>query len=448
MNLLLRSLALIHREFRNSLRAGTISLFLGIMSANAIAYAYHSFMARMMSPGDYGALVTLTSISYVLAVLARTLQAWIIKTVCAQPNAGSGHIGAVFSVAIRTVLPVGSMMLVGHWIARGWIAEFLRLEASVPVMVLGVYAFTSFLTPVPRGLLLGLGRLHLAGMIYILEAVIRLVGGIVLVTWGLGVNGALASYALGELVAFSVALAPVLLMMRGHHDERLSAGRLRVLDHYALMVLLTNTVLMIMANIDQIAVKHFFSEQVAGNYAVAFLLGRIIVMSTMALSWTIFPRAASLTLGDPRQTRLLVKGLLATGCIALSLMIGYLVAPALAIRFMGGSQYDIAHVYIGLVGIEMAVFAFVYIQVYFLMSLRQMHIVWPLLVALAAELLLLAQYHATVEQILWSLILVVSGLCCYVSLLSWYTLRLRSPVTPAVPMPASKKSLTAVEVSE
>ena len=423
MNLLLRSLTLVHREFQNSLRGGSVSLFAGMMVANVFAYGYHMLLARIMSPADYGVLVTLTSISYVLAVLARTFQAWIIKAVCTCSDRSGGGVHAVFGLAMRTVMPLGAVIFLAHWLASRWIADFFHLQSQIPVILLGTYAFTSFLTPVPRGVLLGLNRLHMAGMIYPLESVARVLAAIVLVTWGLGVNGAVASYALGDLLAFVIALLLVSPLMRIQSDSTASVKTFGALDRYAVLVLITNVLLMIMASVDQIAIKHFFSDQVAGNYGVAFLLGRIIALSTMALGWTIFARAAHFPADDPRQARLLIKGLVVTALIASSLTLGYITLPTLAIRFMAGAQYEIAHAYVGLVGVEMTIFAFVYIQAYFLMSLKQMHIIWPLLAAVGVELLLLSQYHATVEQILWNLIMVMAGLCCYITALSWWTLR-------------------------
>src|SRR5919109_41667 len=136
MNFLRRSFSLTISEIQNSLRGGSISFFIGLMLANAVAYGYPMFMARMMAPADYWGLVTLSSISYVLAVVARTFQAWIIKAVCTKPPASAGQVHAAFTAAMRTVIPLGTAVLLGHWFASGWVADFLRLEAHIPVIVL------------------------------------------------------------------------------------------------------------------------------------------------------------------------------------------------------------------------------------------------------------------------------------------------------------------------
>jgi len=422
MDFQLRSRAQTLRGIQNSLRGGSVLLFGGLMLGNAVAYAYHMLMARMMSPADYGILVTLTSISYVLTVLMRTFQAWAIKAVSATQDASAGQVRAVFIVAMRMLVPLGGAAFAGHWLASHWVADFLHLGTATPVIVLGLYTFSSFLVPVPRGILLGLNRLHFVGLIYVLEPVARLVTGVALVVWGLRVNGALTGYAVGDVLAFAVALVPLWPLLRRHHDRAPLADHFGGLNRYALLVFVVNTSLMIIANVDQIAVKHFFSGEVAGNYAVAFLLGRVIAMSTIALGWVIFARSATMPPDDPRRARLLTKGLLVIGSIAVALTAGYLAAPTLAVRLMGGSQYSIADAYVGLVGVEMTLFAFVYVQAYYHISMKKMQVVWPLCLAVVLAIALLAQYHATVQQVLLTLIFVMGGLLICVSGLSWWIL--------------------------
>ncbi len=434
MDFQLRSHAPSFSNIQSNLRGGAAILFGGTMLGNAVAYAYHMIMARMMTPADYGVLVTLTSISYVLAVLMRTFQAWVIKAVTVTQGTRAGHVRTVFIVAMRTLVPLGVIVLVGHWLVGQWVADFLHLGTTTPVILLGLYTFSTFLIPIPRGMLLGLNRLYLAGVIHVLEPATRLVAGTALVVWGLKVNGALTGYAIGNFAAFAIAVGLLWPVLRHRVQTPLALG-LDGLERYALLVLLINAFLMLMASVDQIAVKHFFSEEVAGNYAVAFLLGRIIAMSAIALGWVIFARSASMASNDPRRVRLLVKGLFVAGFIAVTLTTGYLVAPALAVRLMGGTQYGIADAYVGLVGIEMTLFAFVYVQVYYHISMKQMQVVWPLGFATALKIFLLTQYHATVQQILLILIFVMGGVLIYVSGLSWWVLRARGPVTSVVATP-------------
>jgi len=90
---------------------------------------------------------------------------------------------------------------------------------------------------------------------------------------------------------------------------------------------------------------------------------------------------------------------------------------------LGGSQYSLADGYVGLEGIEMTLFSLIYVQAYYHISIRKMQVVWPLGLATLLEIALLIQLHATIQQVLWDLILVMGGLLLCVSILSWRILR-------------------------
>lgn len=409
----------ISSRLRASLFSGSVALFGGLMVSNIIAYLYQMLMARMLSPAEYGVLVTLTSVSYVLLVVMRTFQAWVIKAVASDAEAG--HARGVFLAALASFAPIGLVLLLLHWLAGSWVADFLHLGTTTPVIALGLYTFSSFLVPAPRGVLLGLRRMHAGSLVHILEPLIRLLAGVLLVWWGFGASGGIGGFAVGNLLTFVAATGLIWPLLR----QRTPAPAIRFggLDRYAVFMLSVNTCLMIIGSVDQVAVKHFFSDHVAGNYAVAFLLGRIISMTTLALGWVIFTRTATLPPDDPGHARVLLKGMALMGTIAVALACGYLAMPALAVRLMGGAQYTSATSYVGLVGVEMTLFAFVYIQAYFQLSIKRMQALWPLLIATVLEIALLARYHASVQQILFGLIGVMAALLVCVSVISWAILR-------------------------
>lgn len=418
--------------FRRSLRGGSAFLFGGLLLSNAIAYVYLMVLARLMSPEDYGTLVTLASFSYVLTVVMRTIQAWVIKAITANRDAYVEHLRSVFVVSMRILVPLGVIFMVGDWFLSPWLADFIHLGTVTPVTILGFYVFSSFLVPVPRGILLGLNRLYDASLISVLEPVARLVAGMALVTWGLGVTGALTAYTIGNLTAFSIGLIPLWSMLTRSRDGALLDARLEGLDRYAVLVLIINACLMILMSVDQIAVSHFFSEQVAGNYAVAFLLGRVLAMSAVALGWVVFTRSATLLPDDPSHARVLAKALALTGIISFVVMGGCLLAPDLAVRVMGGAKFNIADDYVGRVVIEMTLFAFINVQAYYHISLKRTEVIWPLCLSVGLVITLLALYHATVQQVLMILISVMSGLLVCVSVLSWWILQANGRPTPSV----------------
>ena len=404
-------------------RGESAFLFEALMLANVVAYAYHVLMARMLSPADYGTVVTLTSISYVLDVVVRTVQAGLTKTVAAAKEKSGERARHAFTLAMRTVVALAGVTLVSAFLAGRWAAGFLHLDAATPVILLGAYASLTFLGPVPRGVLLGLNRLHRASVSIILEPVGRLIVGVAFVAYGLRVDGALIGYAMGSLLALAIAWVLLWPLLAKTADRESETSSLEGMDRYAALVLLANICLMVMASIDQVVVKHFFSIDEAGNYAVAFVLGRVILMGAISLGIVVFTRSTAMHPTDPRRAMVLAKGLLAMGAIAGTATAVSLAAPTSIVRLIAGSQYASAHTFVGLVGVEMTLFGLVYVQAYYHLSLGKMQVVWPLFLASALAVALLVQFHASIQQVLTILISVMGALLICVSALSWRDVR-------------------------
>lgn len=421
----------IRTEIGKTLRGGSAFLFGTLMLANIVAFAYHMLMARVLLPADYGVVVTLTSVSYLLDVLMRTIQVAVTKAVAMTREARDEHARAVLLVAMRSLVPVASVAFVGLWLTSQWIADFFHVGTPTPVILLGLYASSHMLLPVPRGILLGLNRLHSAGVTILLEPVARLVGGMTLVALGLGINGAMTGFAVGNFLALAIGL--MLLWPNSRTGNALQAGAFDGFDRYAFLVLLINACLMVMASVDQIIVEHFFPADVGGNYAIAFVLGRVILMSSISLGTVVFTRSATMKSDHPGSPHLLAKGLVVVGAAGVIATIGFLTVPAVIVRLVAGSQYRIAQAYIGLMGLEMTLFGLVYVQAYYHISLKKMLVVWPLCLATALEITLLAIFHDSVQQILMILISIMGILLVSVSGLSWRILQAYSRQKPAIP---------------
>jgi O-antigen/teichoic acid export membrane protein len=412
-----------------------VFLFAALMLANVFAYLYQMIMARKLTPADYGALVTLMSVSYVLDVIMRTVQAWLTKTVSDLRKNGAGQVRLVFRLALRLVVTLSIVVFIIGVITSHAIADFLHMELSFPVILLGLYAGMHFLEPIPRGILLGLNRLRLSSATLVVEAFSRLIVGVLLILLGLGINGGMSGYAAGSLISFCLGVFLLRPALASNLQADPKKTHLEGIDRYAWMVLLTNIFLMAMATIDQILIKRYFSPEVAGNYAVTFVLGRVIVMTAISLGMVVFTRSANNQINNPKQFGFLVKGLLLMAGISLVTLVASLAVPDLIIRLLAGSQYSLAKSYIVWVVVEMTLFGLIYVLTYYLISIRRMKILYPLLCATILEISLLSLFHQSVQQVLGILILIMAGLLVLVSVYTWWVVRGILNQAPTLPEP-------------
>jgi glycosyltransferase involved in cell wall biosynthesis len=280
-------------------------------------------------------------------------------------------------------------------------ASFLRLESRVPVMVLAAYVAMHFLLSGPRGLLLGAGRLYYLSVVTLLDPLVRVAVAVPLVLSGGNSTGALFAYVAGNMAATLVAVLPFLRpALRELGTRRPALTQLMTYDRGFLFVVYVNVALMVLPSIDPVAVRRFFSEEVAGTYAAAFLLGRIILLSTNAASWVVFSRAVQMRANDPRLRRVVARGIATSGGIAGLVTAAYWIAPEAAAHALGGSAYTAAAAFVGLVGLEMVLFSVVSVLAYYHIAIHNTRLWLAFTIALGLEAALIAANHATPRHIL------------------------------------------------
>ena len=407
-------------------RPGAV-FYASTMGANAIGYVFFFAMARLLTVADYGELVTLTALVYVFGVITRSMQSKLAQAVGSVrgPDVPVQSAAAIVlrSAALPVLAGVALIMLAGSLVSP-LLTSFLRLDSSLPVLLLAAYVATHFALAAPRGLLLGAGRLHFLSFVTLLDPLVRLVAGVLLVSGGMGSTGALLAYVIGNLVSALVAALPFMLKSWSNLSGRIKpAATWLTYDRQFIFAVVVNSALMALASVDPVAIRRFFSETVAGHYAVAFLLGRIILLSTNAASWVVFSRTVNLRPNDPRARSVLMRGL-ALGCgIAGIITIGYWIAPDLAAMAVGGSEFRGAASFVGLVGIEMVLFTFVSILAYYHIAIGNTRIVLPFALALVLEAVLLATLNTAPTQILFNTMFSLAALSVWIGLETVYQMR-------------------------
>jgi glycosyltransferase involved in cell wall biosynthesis len=399
------------------------------MLANAIGYAYYFVVARLLTVAQYGELVTLTALVYVFAIITRAVQAKTAQAVTDLRNQAQ----LTPDEAGRTVLRHMALPMLGGTLAlmaagsllSPLLASFLKLSSVWPAVLLAAYVATHFLLAGPRGLLLGSGRLYFLSWVTVLDPIVRVLAAVVLVVGPGWATGAMTAFVAGNLAAALAAVVPFLGRAPASAPTR-SESPLQWLgaDRQFLYALFVNAALMLLASVDPVAVRRMFSETVAGNFSVAFLLGRMILLSTNAASWAVFSRAVHLRPGDPRIRRVLGRGLLLAGGIAALMTAAYWVAPGLATRALGGGNFQSAGEFVGLVGAEMVVFAFVSVLAYYHLAIGNRRLTLPMVLAMGLELALLWLAHNTPYAVPSATTTTLTALLAWLALETARTLRL------------------------
>ncbi|MFL6193923.1 MAG: lipopolysaccharide biosynthesis protein [Thermoanaerobaculia bacterium] len=410
------------------LLGGSALLLVTLNLANALHFAFHIAMARLLGPAGYGALSALLAILYVLNVFAESVQTVLARYASREEAPGRLHdlLRRGLRKGGRATLAMAAVYLAAALPLGRWLRIPYGLMALFGLSLVGVG-----LLPVLRGVLQGRKRFGALGMNMIWEVLAKLVIGVGLVWAGAGEYGAVAGVALGFAFAFALAFAPLRDLFQA------PAERAEALDvyRYSLPVFVVTATVMGFYSLDVLLARAFFSAEAAGGYAVASFLGKAILLGTAPVTKAAFPHSAT---GDSRARRRVLAGTL--GLLALCVapvMAAFAMVPELLVRGMGGKGYAGAAGLVLPLGIAMALMAFSNALLLYRLSLGRVRLYALLPVLIPLEAAALALFRGSPVDFAWA----VAGMNGVFFLVAAGVAALSSPRRyspgPAAPPPAS-----------
>ena len=382
-------------------------LFIATFIGGACNYAYQLYMGRGLGPEGYGIFGSLFAISYILFVLAGTIQTSTARFI-------SGFVGEekrqnirMFLIGMyKRVLVLGILIFLFFLLASSWISSFLKINSIEPILIVGSFFLFSLLLPVNMGVLQGLQRFEHLGICIVLNFLSKFVFGFFLVNIGFGVNGALSALTLSAIFA----LIPSFIFLRTSLSEGTSRKELKFnfseVYKYSLPALLTMFCFAVPANVDMIIVKHFFSSQQAGLYTAASVLGKIVLFIPEAIALVMFPKVTEALARKENSMNVLYCSILYTGLLSGIIGIAYWIFPSYAVEIPFGYDYINAVPLVKLYGIAMFFFSLSFIIMRYSLALRDQKYVIVFSIFTFLEIALLSIFHEKMTNMVSILVLV------------------------------------------
>jgi O-antigen/teichoic acid export membrane protein len=314
------------------LLGGSAVLMIAANVANALHFAFHVLMARLLGPAGYGALAALIALLYVGYVLTEAMQ-----TVMARYTARAGSPGEVRTLverALRQGLRGAAVITGAYLLLAIGLAPLLRLPYAL--MAVFALAFVTLpLIPVTRGTLLGLNLFGGYGMSMLAEVVVKLGLGALAAWIGWNEMGAAAAVGLSMVVAFASGFVP----LRGLREVEPAPAATGGAVAYGVPVLAVTATVMAFYSIDVLLARALFPATAAGQYAVAALLGKGILLGVVPITRVMFPLASGAPAGSAVRRRVLAAALALLALCAAPALLLLRLFPAEVVRFAGGGQY-------------------------------------------------------------------------------------------------------------
>ncbi len=344
--------------------------------AGGLDYAVSVLAGRWLIPVEYGIFIAAAAVLQVLTHLTNTIRN-VVAFYAAELSAkrdSSRSVGAFVQSAWRWgwkwgVLATAVMVLLSPALART-----LRLPNAWPLWAASPVVLMFFVRTVTDGALQGLQKFAGFGIVQVIQSLLRLVFAAALI-W-------LGSQAVGAIVALPLAMACVLILalwlLRPYFQDNSGVVARRVSWHYSSHTLMGLTAFAVLANMDALFVKHFFSPTTAGDYGPVVTLAKMSLFLPLAMGIVLLPKATRRRARgrDPRP--ILLLALAATLLPGFALTTVYFLYPGPLVRAIFTSAYASPGVVLGLVNLAATLYAGLNIWVNYALSLKRLSFIYIL----------------------------------------------------------------------
>jgi len=385
---------------KNDLVSGSAFLFAGTMVANAGNYFYHLLMGRMLGPADYGVLVSLISLTYLLAIPNSTLTLVVTKYV--SSFLGKGDRAAVSSfhswLSRRVTRLIFAAALLLLFISPG-ISRFLHLDSPFLVFLVCLFGLIGFYTSINLSFLQGFLKFSWTSFLSVASAMIKLFLSLLLVFLGMRVFGAVLSIFLGGLLSLAVSLILV-----GRLLEKKKDGveiNLREILGYALPVFLSTLAFTSLYTTDLVLARHFLPVREAGFYASLSMLGKIIFFAASPLTMVMFPLVSNRFEKGEGHLKIFNLAFIFVFLASLAISLVYFIFPELMVNLLYGRQYLPAARYLPIFAVFLTFYSLSYLLVNFYLSIRKTKIVALPVLAALLQIIFIFLFHQRLSQLIW-----------------------------------------------
>lgn len=392
--------------------SGSLVLLLGSGLATLTNFIYNIAVARFLGPDGYGHATAVYTLLILISAATLSFQIVSAKLVAQQETPEGQH--AVYRAFHRASWICGLAIGAALFLCRQPIASYLNLPDPALVSLLALGA--AFYVPLGsrRGYIQGACGFRNLATNLALEGVLRLLGSLLLIRLGFGVNGVIAANSAAVAVAWlvirpgRVAVIPNPVLWSDAFRETTQA-----------MVFFSGQVLIYNWNI--VLVKHFFDPHGAGLYAAVAMVGRVISTCSSAVVNSMFPLVAGTRGKGRKRFTVLSTSLLLTLAVGGLITLGLGLAPAstwttfLGRGFALSGKYGLPYLMV-LYAVTTVVYSLCVVIITYEMSYRIANTSWVQLAFSGIIIAAICRYHSTLQEVIWVQLVLMVALLAVVAL--------------------------------
>jgi len=399
---------------KHELITGSFFMFLGSIFSAFLAFILNLFFARNLSTADYGIYASLLSFFTLVALTpAQSISTVIIKfatNFISQNKMGLAT--SFYKKTLKYLFMFSITLFVLISIFSFPIKEFLRIDNIWYIILTGVAVFVYYLY-IPNGAFTqSLLKFSFISFALVSSAVVRLIAGIVLVTLGFRVFGALAAIILAGITFFILYFIPIRKLF-SKKEKNKDSIKVREILFYALPTGLSILALTSLTSMDVILVKHFFNSSQAGFYGGLSLIGKVIFYFTGSIPLVMFPLVVKRRANGENIASLFYLAMFLVTIPSIAITSFYYVLPNFSISFFLGNNYLSIAPYLGMFGIFITIYSMLNVCINFFLSIGKTKVFIPVIVAMIIQVILIYIFHSSFFQVIGVSLGVASLLLAY-----------------------------------
>lgn len=396
---------------KSELFIGSLILMTLVNIGNIINYIFHFSMVRLLGPIDYGIFAVLTNIIYIFSVPTLSIQTIVSKHITKYNiHKEYGKIKGIFISLVRETMIISVIVYLIFLV----IAFFIYNILGIPFLLLaltGIFIFEALIYPVIIGILQGMKKFNVWGWNYLILCLFKFLIAITLVILGLKLYGAVLGFLLGTLVSFFL----VFFFVKEIINSKVIKEKIDIFSKQSSLIFFIILIVVLMYSIDVILAKIFFDAEVAGKYAIASLLGKMILFGTSVIGSAMFPISSEKYESGEKTRGVIKRTFFAAALICSSALLILRIFPEFLINILFGKGYSSIASILIYVGIAFSFLSFLNIFILYKISIGKIRLEHIIILSmfLILQILIMFYFNSSLES--FSIAFMVSTITIFIA---------------------------------
>ena len=393
----------------------SLIMLAGSLGSGAFVYIYQLAMGVVLTPEDYGTMLSLTSLFVILSVFAQAVSFTTARATSIFKSEGRlSSIKGLWLVSSKVTIIIG---VIGFILLCGLvplIARFMGTSGYVNMFL--VFGTLLFVFPLYSdwGIMQGLQWFVPLSISQVLWGFFRPALALLFVYFSLGLNGALLALP----ISYGITLLITHRALRKLSNEPTEKVKLSTFASYSCTVLLAMFAITALTNIDVVLAKHYLSAFDVGNYSAVSVLGRIAFQAPMGVAIAMFPKTTAAWVKADRHKRLFARAAILTLIIVIVICLIHGLSSTRIITVLFSEKYVSMAPYLLKYSLGMSFFALFYTALTYFLSLGQTKVTFAAVFMIAVQVGLIIAFHANISQLVN--VMLVSGALSLVSIVPFF----------------------------